>query len=1101
MCAIGTVFAIPIQAQEKPKKVPARSISYTVPSGYAQVGNTLLYYYQSSYSIDVQGCFNGQYYGSTFSNRGYKLAMQVNNGSAVSVDCLNGTTIDNVSCRASIAQQGELARICYTVTNANEEDVVVSLGTHADVMIGNNDRAPISRRIDTVGNTYGVTMKDGNGAQLCVLFGSGLAGVTSVNDYWFGHYSTNSSPYNMVGNYSAGSYYMVENGSYDSGMGWCWKSRVIPAGASVEYSYLIGVGEVSLEPNSSFEVTPDDPEGWNDLSRPHRLTLTGVYESPAGLDGVIDYAVEDSEEWFALTDTLQSGEEFSSSLVAMFDMTKSTHVIRFRTKDRVGNTTMLQPIEYLDVSFHELAGVEELVYSGDSLYQTNVTCDLDEDKYILANYQNNTNAGTASFSVEGVFPYTIGRKSYSFAIAPQPLSGTLLLSGERFVYDGEPFAPSWQFSNEAYASLAEGQDYTYSWINNVLPGTGTLKVFGKNNYTGELSSNIFIDKAPLTNSNFSAALPSSDVSYDAQPHPATITIDEGVGAYTISYAPHDTDVYSSEAPVEEGMYDVYVSFAEGPLYYGWERTLLGSFTIYRFDEGEWKSLLALYSQLSASNPVWAQKWYANMEANGILSVGSLEGLTVEKGHIREIDFANEKISCSLSSLLLSFPKMRKLDIRGNLFEGDIQASVEEMLAYLTRINPAFSSELQSLDLSDNNLSGNIGLLAYSQEEIPSVLQHFPHLDSLSAARNSLDGVYPPLPASISTLDLTDQHIFETVDMDFSALTPEDIAEKIPNLLLYNHKEQSYNNTHVMMLSNYAPHAAVVPEHPYCGVEVSIADGNVLLECGENTVYYGESGDTLYVTYPVASEEVKDSYFYTRFFFQRGDANFVPSVDITDLQATINFIFDEYSQYPFNFTAADTYTDHSINVQDVVCTAQIILDTENSSEVNAVSSGRMLLPKSDQSSACARLYVEDGKLILSSPVPVSAFEIIYEGDIRFEREMALRDYDVLQQDKNGKSKAVAYSLAGSALPAGNIVIGECVGEQLRLLDVKLSDNQAQYIPASVGNTATQINGLDADRDSEEYYSVDGVRTNRPKVGLYIVRSRKDGVSKTKIVNHK
>lgn len=142
-----------------------------------------------------------------------------------------------MSFTAFVEPQGELAKICYSVANTTEEDVVVSLGTHADVMIGSNDRAPISRRKDTAGNTYGVTMKDGNGAQLCVLFGSGLAGVTGVSDYWFGYYGTNNSANSMVGNYSSGSYYMEENGSYDSGMGWCWKNRVIPAGETVVFSY------------------------------------------------------------------------------------------------------------------------------------------------------------------------------------------------------------------------------------------------------------------------------------------------------------------------------------------------------------------------------------------------------------------------------------------------------------------------------------------------------------------------------------------------------------------------------------------------------------------------------------------------------------------------------------------------------------------------------------------------------------------------------------------------------------------------------------------------------------------------------------------------
>ena len=149
LCIFGIALSIPIHAQKKPRNVQMRSVSSSVPYGYTQVGNTMLYYYQSSSSIDVQGCYNGQYYGSTYSNRGYRVAMQVNGGSATSIDCLNGTTISGVSCFASIEAQGELARMFYTVTNTNLEDVVISLGTHADVMIGNNDYAQISRRIDT----------------------------------------------------------------------------------------------------------------------------------------------------------------------------------------------------------------------------------------------------------------------------------------------------------------------------------------------------------------------------------------------------------------------------------------------------------------------------------------------------------------------------------------------------------------------------------------------------------------------------------------------------------------------------------------------------------------------------------------------------------------------------------------------------------------------------------------------------------------------------------------------------------------------------------------------------------------------------------------
>ena len=196
-----------VYAQNVPKKsASSRASRYSyLPSGYYKVGTTQLYYKLYSEAIDMIGYYKGYYYSSTYADYGYKLSVKVGNNSAMRVDCLNGTTTNGVTVKPSIVQQGELARICYTVTNNNGYDVVVSLGTHADVMIGNNDRAPISRRLDSFGQTYGLTMKDGNGAQLCVLFGSGLAGVSAASDFWFGQYSINYNPEQMVGNYSTGS--------------------------------------------------------------------------------------------------------------------------------------------------------------------------------------------------------------------------------------------------------------------------------------------------------------------------------------------------------------------------------------------------------------------------------------------------------------------------------------------------------------------------------------------------------------------------------------------------------------------------------------------------------------------------------------------------------------------------------------------------------------------------------------------------------------------------------------------------------------------------------------------------------------------------------
>ena len=767
------------QVPPKKKNSTRRSISSSMPSGYVQVGNTDLcynksainWYGENTHSIDIQGKFGSNYYGSTYANGGYRVAMQVGDN-IVDVDCLNGTTVNGVKFESEVMAQADLARVCYYITNTNERDTIISLGIHADVMIGNNDGAPIIRKVDTIGNTYGLALLDGNGAQLCVLFGSGLTGVTGVSDFWFGCYYLNSETYAMVGNYSSGDCYMVENGSYDSGMGWCWKNRTIPAGATVTFSWLIGVGEVNLEPNSSFEVTPEDPDGWNDLSRLHVLALEGDYESPAGLSGRIEYAVEDSEEWIALTEMLESGSTFNDTVRAMFNPDLATHTIRFRTVDQVGNTTLLPSIVYPDVSYHAISGVSDMTYTGEPLFQTNISCDLNEGHYALKNYQNNVNVGTASFNVEGVFPYTIGRKTYHFAINPQPLSGNLVLNETSFVYNGNSFTPQWQFSNGDYANLEYNRDYTLAWSNNRLPGTATLTVTGKGNYTGTLSATFAIDKAPLTNNLYVLTLPEEDVTYDEQGHGATISKSNGVGDATFTYTTKGQTDFTTQQPVAVGEYDIYLEIADGSLYYGMSRTKVGSFAIFQFDAAEWEILQTIKEQLVDMG--WSQPWDVSQ---GMKGVSSIQGLTIEKGHVIGIDLEGQNLEGAFPFALFALPQLSELNLSHNNLSGDVGTGLADYCLQ----NSDVGLNLKELNISYNQFTGNVGLLC----------KNLTALQSLKASNNQLSEVYPMIPLTVTEVDLGGQNLNEEFPLHLGNQPVASLVEQLPNILFYKHQQQTY----------------------------------------------------------------------------------------------------------------------------------------------------------------------------------------------------------------------------------------------------------------------------------------------------------------------
>ena len=1055
-----------IYAQKVPKKSSLNRASQysSLPDGYNRVGNTKLYYRQHSEAIDMIGYYNGYYYSSTYSDYGYKLSVKVDNNSAIRVDCLNGTTANGVTVLPYVEQQGELSRICYSVTNNNAEDVIVSLGTHADVMIGNNDSAPISRRIDSLGKTYGITMQDGNGAQLCVLFGSGLTGVTSVDDFWFGYYYTNADSEQMVGNYVSGDNYMVENGYYDSGMGWCWKERSIQAGATMVFSYLIGVGEVNLEPNSTFEATPEDKYSWNDLSQPHRLTLTGKYESPAGLDGIIDYAVEDSEEWQALTGTLKSGEEFTGSLVAMFDASKITHIIKFRTRDLVGNTTMLQPIEYKDVSYYALTGIAEKTYTGDSLFQSDVVCELDASQYELTSYHNNINAGTASFNIEGVFPYTIGRKTYTFTITPQPLSGELQLYEKEFVYNGQPFTPDWRFTNENYSNLEYNKDYTLSWSNNIIPGTGVLTVSGMNNYSGSLSAEINLDKAQLSDNLFTLTLPDEDITYDEQGHGASVDKVEGVGDCTVSYLKEGESETTTAQPTEAGKYTVYLEFADGTLYYGRERAQVGSFTIYEFNAAEWAILQTILPELTKMG--WSQPWDVSL---GMKGVSSLKGLYIKKGRVTGLDLSNQNLTGMFPYSIFALPNLQNVNLANNNLTGAIG-----MPTYAFAMqNPAMVVNVKELDISGNQFFGNIGVFANC----------FPNLTILNASSNCLEDVYPVIPSTVTALNISRQTISRVVPLHLVNLSVDSIATKVPSILLYDHQNQTF-----------APDINLYCETQDYSWSMTMAYQNGSLSIpyvSEENTYYGQNGDTLNVAVIDNSYVHDGSTFRISLSFDQGDANFDGQVNVLDLQTTILYIMERYKVRPYNFHAANLWKDDIINVQDVICHVNLLMDND-ALDAGQTAIARSNAPARNTITPQAEVYVQDNKLMFNTIQPIAAFDVLISeaNGIDIEKGLENAGFIVSTRVQPDGLHLIGYSLNGAVIPTGVTTIGT-FNAAAAVRKAILSDCDANYISTAFGDIGTGVDNIyQGTMESEgDVFDLLGRKVNATHKGLYIRNGHK------------
>ena len=533
--------------QAAPGKAPMRSAIFnSLPSGFQQLGNTSIYYNvsereaagpgeQTGYSI--LGKIGDQYYSSTYEaneshlfyteyheGAGFIAAFQVNGGNANYLNAATGTNANGVNMKARIEPQGEVcARIVYTLTNNNNEAVTVNAGVWADIMIGNNDEAPLECLKTSTGATYGIKMKyrnEENSPLLCALFGEHLTGVTPADDYWFGFFSTNWHAGEICGNYSNyvyptatnwgqsyAQYYMVENGNYDSGLGFCWKDREIQAGESIELSYLISVGEIDFEepiipdpePGEdifTYNIEAFDCDAWNDLSADHPIHVWGHYEHPYGQAGYLEYQVDDENGWHSMGE-LTSGEDYEFNFNISFNENRTTdHVIAVRFNDGLDNYTELDGLSWIDVRSFEATGTDA-VYNG------------------------------------------------------MPQTFVVTINGETFTYE---------------------TDY-------VVPGeynVGTYEGAFEDNTIGVKDIIVNIDKAPC---QYEVILPFEKIEYDGEAHGATVIVPEGSGDVTIIYENAISGERTTEAPVEPGLYDVYIIITEGEYYYGIDETNVGQFEI------------------------------------------------------------------------------------------------------------------------------------------------------------------------------------------------------------------------------------------------------------------------------------------------------------------------------------------------------------------------------------------------------------------------------------------------------------------------------------------------------------------------------------------
>lgn len=244
------IFAIMVSFSMLFTLVPAnlmtvKAAGNSMPSGYKTDENGVMAYKEktkndySSY-IDIYGKVNDYWLRTTYNDEGYKAYLTGNYAT--------------LKANPTFINEGRYIKLEYTITAL--ADTTVNFSVDADIMIGGDDKAEITKFSDDSGfkmeNTHSSGASNGEGAQFN-FYGKNVYGVDpNVDTYWFGYYYYRGS--NRYNNVTSSTLKNI-----DSGMACSWKNIKLNKGESKTVSIIIGIGEASNPPIISDVVIPDTP--------------------------------------------------------------------------------------------------------------------------------------------------------------------------------------------------------------------------------------------------------------------------------------------------------------------------------------------------------------------------------------------------------------------------------------------------------------------------------------------------------------------------------------------------------------------------------------------------------------------------------------------------------------------------------------------------------------------------------------------------------------------------------------------------------------------------------------------------------------------------
>lgn len=253
-----------------------------VPDGFTAGPNGLLAYrIDSDQRIDVRGLFNGHWIGSTYSNRGYRPVVRIDDDSPVAAEgasrILEQTGLA-VTALPGFSEDGRAIFLRYSIAypgDSASDAIGFDFAIAGDIQIGSDDGADVmlmeSGRGFYMTSSYDV---DGNGtpASLAIYF-SNTAGVDEPTAVWIGSYGM------WWDNFFSDQREGTDN--VDSAFSISWQGLSLGQGESLTRGAASAVGELAEEALPEPEPEPDPEPAPEPAPAPEPEKPTPVQQASA----------------------------------------------------------------------------------------------------------------------------------------------------------------------------------------------------------------------------------------------------------------------------------------------------------------------------------------------------------------------------------------------------------------------------------------------------------------------------------------------------------------------------------------------------------------------------------------------------------------------------------------------------------------------------------------------------------------------------------------------------------------------------------------------------------------------------------------------------